>query len=794
MVFVKEIYKRADTHFVMFIVKLFDATDKELIQISIDRGLALTLHEMKLIKKYFSEFERNPTDIELETIAQTWSEHTSHKTFRGKFIAKNKKTIIEDLLKNTVMKATKELNPPWCILVFKDNAGIIEFDEKYALAFKVETHNHPSALEPFGGAATGVGGVIRDILGVWGDPIANTDVLCFGPLNLPEKKVPEGSKHPRYLFNGVVAGVGSYGNNIGIPTVNGSIYFDESYSGNPLVYCGCAGILPKDKFVKNAHIGDYLILAGGRTGRDGLHGVNFASLGLTQISEETSRTSVQIGDPIEEEKLKRAILKIRDDSLASSITDLGGGGLSCAVCETADKFNFGASVELDKVPLKYPINSPWEIWVSESQERMLVTVPEENLERVLKIFRGEEVEAVAIGKLNNSKRLSIYHKGKQVVALQVSFLFNIPRATWVAIPPKTKFKEPKFKEPNDLKNTLSKLLASPTITSKENVIRTYDHEVKGNTVIKPLQGAYFDGPGDAAVIKPVDNSWKGFALSNGFNSNYGKIDCYAMACSVIDEAIRNNICVGGERIALLDNFSWGSPERPELAYGLIEACKACYDLAKEFGTPFISGKDSLYNEANGKPIVSSLLISAIGIVQDIRNAITMDAKRAGNSIYLIGEIHQELGGSEYYKLFNQIGNSVPKVNAKKAKAIFDAVQKAIKLQLISSCHDLSEGGLGVSAAEMAFAGDLGMQINLKKIKTPIKRNDFLLFSESNSRFLVEVAPNKQKDFERVTKGIQISKIGELTQEKDFVVLGLNGKKIIETSTDELKNSWKSGLK
>lgn len=790
----EDTYIRSEEQFELFFVNLLDASDEQMLRVSGERSLSLNLGEMKRVRKHFSGLKRHPTDVELEMIAQTWSEHASHKTFRGRFVNKRGKLIVDDLLKSTIMKATRELNPQWCSLVFKDNAGIIDFDAENSLAFKVETHNHPSALEPFGGAATGVGGVIRDILGVWAYPIANTDILCFGPLDLPDERVPAGSKHPRYLFNGVVAGIGSYGNNIGIPTVNGAIYFDESYTGNPLVYCGCAGILPKDKFVRDAKAGDYIVIAGGRTGRDGIHGATFASLGLTKLSDDTSRTAVQIGDPIEEEKVARAILKIRDLGLSDAITDLGGGGLSSAVGETAAKFGLGVRVELNTIPLKYPINAPWEIWLSESQERMLISVPPKNLEKAMEVFESEEVDAVAIGRFDKSKRIVLTYKGRVVADLHTDFLFDIPRPTWVAVRGKKTLKEPRFAEPKELTRMLFKLLASPNIASKESVVRTYDHEVKGNTVIKPFHGARLDGPGDASVIKPLDGSWEGFALSNGFNSNYGKVDVYAMACSAIDEAIRNNICVGGERIALLDNFSWGSPERPELAHGLIEACNACYDMAKAFQTPFISGKDSLYNEINGRPIASSLLISAIGIVEDIRNAVTMDAKRAGNSLYLVGDTRQELGGSEYYKLFGQMGASVPKVDPQRANATFRAVQKAIKLQLVASCHDLSEGGLGVSASEMSLAGELGMNMDLRKAGSSIRRNDFILFSESNSRFLVEVPKKKGEEFEKTMKGVRVNRVGELTWQKDLTITGLGGKGVVEAGIEELRNAWKGGLK
>ena len=357
---------------------------------------------MKQIQAYFNAQKRNPTDVELQILGQTWSEHCCHKTFKGKILIEGGKEV-NSLFKTYISKATKEINAKWCISVFEDNAGIIDFDKGYAIAAKVETHNHPSAVEPFGGAATGVGGVIRDILGVWADPIACTDVLGFGPLNYDYTKLPAGMKHPKYIYMGVTAGIGTYGNNMGIPTVNGAIYFDESYTGNVVVYCGCIGLLPLKKYKKEAKAGHYVVLAGGKTGRDGIHGVTFASAELTEKSEEVSRPAVQIADPIEEEKVTRAMMKIRDLELGSATTDIGGGGLSSAVGETADRFGCGVTVDLGKVPLKYTGLAPWEIYVSESQERMFLTVPPENLQKVLEIFETEDVEANAIGQLTKEK-------------------------------------------------------------------------------------------------------------------------------------------------------------------------------------------------------------------------------------------------------------------------------------------------------------------------------------------------------------------------------------------------------
>jgi len=785
------LYIHRKVPFLLFEINLLKATDRQLLEISRELGLALSLQEMKAVKNYFLSKKRNATDVELQTIGQTWSEHCFHKTFKGKIKMNGKK--ISGLFKTYIARVAEEVNPRWCFSVFEDNAGIVRFDKDYGIAIKVETHNHPSAIEPFGGAATGVGGVVRDILGVWADPIACTDVLGFGPLDFDYVRLPSGVKHPKYVYMGVVAGIGSYGNNMGIPTVNGAIYFDESYVGNVVVYCGCVGLVPLKKFRRNAKAEDIIVLAGGKTGRDGIHGVTFASAELTEKSEEISRPAVQIANPVEEEKLKRAIIKIRDCEFASAITDLGGGGLSSAVGETAKRFGCGVILELDKVPLKYPNLAPWEIYVSESQERMLLAVPEENLDKVFEIFQEEDVEATAVGRYTADKILQIYYNCEKVAEIDIPFLFNPPCTVKIAKYEPIESVEPFFPEPENLTEMLLRLLSSPNIASKESVIRSYDHEVKGNTVLKPLHGEY-GGPNDAAVLKPLNDSWKGIAISCGMNPNYGKIDVYWMAASAIDEAIRNNVAVGGRKIALLDNFTWGNPEKPERLGSLVKACEACYDFAKAFRTPFISGKDSLYNESPLGPVTPTLLITALGIIPDVRATVSMDVKEPDDLIYIVGQTFKELGGSEYYKHRGFIGKTVPKVRVAKAKKTFKAVTRAIDLGIVKTCHDLSEGGLAVAAAEMAFSGGYGMELFLQKVpRENLGRDDFVLFSESNSRFLVEVSKEAKQEFEVLMKCNIYAEIGKVTKTPIFRIYGLNGNIVIDTSLNDLLASWKRTL-
>ncbi len=767
------------------------ASKEQLAEINNELALGFSPEELRVIQSYFSSEKRKPTDVELQTISQAWSEHCCHKTFKGKIDLDGKE--IQSLFKSYIAKATKEIKAPWCVSVFEDNAGIIKFDKGYGIAAKVETHNHPSAVEPFGGAATGVGGVIRDILGVWADPIACTDVLGFGPLDYDYNKLPAGVKHPKYLYMGVTAGISAYGNNMGIPTVNGAIYFDDSYTGNVIVYCGCIGLLPLNKYIRNAKVGDFVVLAGGKTGRDGIHGVTFASAELTEKSEEISRSAVQIANPIEEEKVKRAIVEIRNLQLGSAVTDIGGGGLSSAVGETAERFNCGVFVDLAKVPLKYQGLVPWEIYLSESQERMLMTVPPENLDQVLAVFEKEDVVATAIGRLIPERRLQLKFNEEVVCDVEMEFMFNLCQSSKAATVKTAKLEEPEFSEPADLNETLIKLLSTPNIASKESVIRTYDHEVKGNTLLKPLQGDYA-GPNDAAVLKPIDDSIKGLTISCGMNPNYGKIDAYWMAASAIDEAIRNNVAVGGRRISLLDNFTWGNPEKPERLGSLVRACEACYNFAVAFKAPFISGKDSLYNESPMGPVTPTLLITAIGVIPNIQNTISMDLKAAGNLLYIVGDTFNELGGSEYYKLKGYLGASVPKVRGAKAKRTFKAVTEAIDEGLVKSCHDLSEGGLAVTAAEMAFAGGLGLEIDLKKVPgKDLYRNDFVLFSESNSRFLIEVAEADRENFEDLMKGKVCALIGKVTKQQKLTIKGLNERLVVDTTLEVLRCSWKKTL-
>jgi len=781
-------------------ISILGVSDKRLMQISADMTLSLNLQEMRAIQNHFAELGRNPTDVELETLAQTWSEHCVHKTLKG-LIRMDGRTI-DNLLKTTIARVTRELDKPWCVSVFVDNAGIIAFDGDMNICFKVETHNHPSAIEPYGGAGTGIGGVIRDTLGtgLGAKPIANTDIFCFGPPDLPRHKVYPGALHPKRVMKGVVAGVRDYGNRMGIPTLNGAVLFDPRYIGNPLVYCGNIGLIPSDKCFKAANPGDLIVLVGGRTGRDGIHGATFSSTELHEQSETVSSGAVQIGNPIEEKRVADTILRARDLDLYTCITDCGAGGLSSAVGEMGAEL--GAEVHLEKVPLKYEGLSCDEIWISEAQERMVIAVPPKNRRRILKLFKSENVEATVIGAFTRDKQLRLYYDNHLVANLDMDFLHNgvpqlVRRATWT----RQRFIEPNLREKKNYGRTLKALLASWNICSKEWIIRQYDHEVQGASVLKPLVGAHNDGPGDAAVIAPLPGIRKGVAVANGINPKYGDIDPYWMAASAIDEAVRQIIAVGGslEPIALLDNFCWGNTDKPDRLGSLVRAARACYDIARIYETPFISGKDSLNNEFRvgnqSIPIPPTLLISAIGIINDVTKCISMDLKEPGNLIYIVGMTYDELGGSHYYALYNMVGNKVPIVRPEQAKRLFTALSDAIGSGLVRACHDCSEGGVAVAAAEMAFAGGHGMELSTLPVPRPreVVRNDTILFSESNSRFLCEVSPENADAFEKALEDVPCAAIGRVTRGARFRIRGLNGSLIVSEKIQTLKQAWKAPL-
>ncbi|MFQ5681050.1 MAG: phosphoribosylformylglycinamidine synthase subunit PurL [Candidatus Omnitrophota bacterium] len=801
-------------------VSVVDADDKALSQISRRGQLSLDLEEMRKIKEYFRRQGRNPSDVELETIAQSWSEHCCHKTFRGKIRLEREGDarpvkVIDNLLKSTIIRATQELDRPWCVSVFEDNSGIIEFDENYNVCFKVETHNHPSALEPFGGANTGLGGVLRDCLGtgLGARPIANTSIFCFAPASYPGIDIPQGVLSPKRVIRGVVAGVADYGNKMGVPTVHGAVIFEDESLANPLVFCGSVGLIPKGKEKKQAQYLDKIMVVGGRTGRDGIHGATFSSAHLDSRSQQTSSSAVQIGNPITQKKMADVLLAARDKGLYSAITDCGAGGLSSAVGEMAK--DLGADVYLEDVPLKYQGLTYREIWISEAQERMVLSVPEKNVQELLDLFKSEDVEARVIGYFRKDKRLRLFYYDRLAADLDVDFLHRgrpeLAREAKIiasggetgAAPSRGQVRDVLSLckgKCRDLTDDLLRVLADDNISSKEWIIRQYDHEVQGGTILKPLTGANNDGPSDAAVIRPLFSSFKGVAVSCGINPRYGMLSPYWMAASCIEEALRQLVCVGADisRLAILDNFCWGSPEDPEQLGRLVDAAQGCYDFAKYFGLPFISGKDSLYNEyrveEKARAIPATLLISALGLVPDIRRIVSMDFKQPGNMIYIVGETRDELGGSIYLRQGRLLGDSVPKIDKDSAGKIIERVSSVIRQGLVKAAHDCSQGGLAVALAEMALAGGWGASVSLAAVPCGGEgrgsRDEVMLFSESNTRFILEIEKDKQKALESNLNGVPFAALGTVSRRNRFRIDDTQGRAVVDTDIDTLRQAWK----
>ncbi len=824
----KQLHVGSPAKFHLQTVPLRELSADNLVALSKERTLSLTLVEMRTVQQHFQTLGRDPTDIELESIAQTWSEHCSHKTLAGRVHYRDERgdRHFNNMLKETIFAATQKIRASlgdndWCVSVFKDNAGIIRFNNDFHVCFKVETHNRPSAIEPYGGANTGVGGVIRDTLGtgLGAKPICNTDVFCFAPPDMPVEKLPPGVLHPRRIMRGVVSGVRDYGNRMGIPTVNGAIYFDERYVGNPLIFCGNVGLIPADKAFKETQPGDYIVAIGGRTGRDGIHGATFSSVELTSQSEKVSGGAVQVGNAITEKMVLDVLLQTRNEGLFSAVTDCGAGGFSSAVGEMGGEI--GAEVWLDRAPLKYDGLTYTEIWISEAQERMVFSVPEKNWARFEAVCAAENVEAVILGKFVPTGNLTLKYHDQVVGELSMHFLHDgRPKTERQAVYSPRKRAECVVPPPGlklDHNATLLELLGSLNIASKEWVIRQYDHEVQGGSVIKPLTGIANDGPSDAAVLRPVLNSRQGIVVACGMNPRLGELDPYHMAASAIDEAVRNCVAVGADpaRIAILDNFCWGYTDRPETLGELVRAALACHDVALALGTPFISGKDSLNNEysydADGQrktiSIPPTLLISALGQVADVQQCVTMDLKSPGNLLYLVGNTRDELAGSHFEMIrgagilaADDCGSEMPRVNLDLAKPTFAAMHQAIKSGTVRACHDLSEGGLAVAVAEMAFAGGHGARVRLAEMPTDIPAADrsehfesVLLYSESNTRFLVEVAPNKQAQFEAALQGIPHAHIGEVTETGCVQIAGTN-RLLVDADLATLKEAWQKPLR
>ena len=775
-----KLFKKKNYPFDLYEIDVFSASDEELKGISDRMGIALALPEMKRIKDYFKDKKRNPTDVELEALGQAWSEHCCYKSSKIP-------------LKMHVFGIEEDK------IIAREDAGVIEFDKNHYYCAALESHNHPSAVEPYGGAATGVGGIVRDVVCMGSQPIAYIDPLFFGPLDLPIKEVPKGTKHPRYLFKGVVDGIRDYGNRIGIPTLSGQVYFHKGYTGNCLVNVGCIGVMKKEELIHSRAKapGNIYIYVGGKTGRDGIHGATFASAELTDQSEESSRSAVQVGDPITKEPLIHVTLECNRKGLLEGLKDFGGGGLSCVSGELAYAAGFGAEIHLDNIPLKEEGLSPWEIWVSESQERMMFLVDPKNVDRVLHICKQWDVTAVVVGKVIKEKITRVFFKGKKILEMDMDFytggpVYNSCERPFT-IPKKRKTEENDFRM-SDLNDILRKLLTSPNISSKEWVIRQYDHEVRGNTVIKPLQGKIgIQTHGDSTVLKPLEDSFRGLAVTANVNPRFMERDPYWGACSAIDETCRNLVSVGANPDSLLDCLNFGNPEKPERMGEFYEACRGLGDTARELKLPFVSGNVSFYNESVKTAVPPTPEIVGIGIVDDIRKCVTSDFKDEGNPIYLVGKkTDKEMGGSEYYNILDFDEGIVPKTDIQILKNCIDSILSTIDKEYVSSCHDVSEGGIAVCLSEMTIGGDIGAIIDITNINKQL-RTDFKLFSESNTRWIIEINKKYEKDFEKILikKNTPFIKIG-ITKGKKLVIYDRN-KIVVNLDISVLRNIWKNAI-
>jgi phosphoribosylformylglycinamidine synthase len=746
-------------------VPILESDPENLKKISETTGAGLELQEMEKIKGYFEKKMRNPTDVELQALGQAWSEHCSYKTSMP---------ILKEVLLN--------IEAPQNMVVVEEDAGVVEFDDDHAYVIAFESHNHPSAIEPYGGAATGIGGILRDVVCMGAQPVALIDPLFFGRLDYADT-LPKGVKHPKFLFSGVVAGIRDYGNRVGIPTVAGQVFFHDSYLSNCIVNVGCVGVVKKEEIIHSrvGAPGDYFVLTGGRTGRDGIHGVTFASAELHENSEYESRSAVQVGDPILKEPLIHACLEANQKKLLTGLKDLGGGGLSCVIGEMAYAAGYGAEVSLDDVPLKERGMASWEIWVSESQERMMLSVHPDHVKEVKKIFEKWDVPCTVIGKVIPERVLRITHNGDTILEMELDFLTKSPRYkrpyTIRAVPAVI----PDVAPPDDYNEILLMLLSSPAICSKDWVIRQYDHEVRGSTVIKPLHGKIgWYTHGDAAVIKPLRDSYRGLAITADVNPRWVEIDPYWGAASAVDEVCRNLAAVGALPHSLADCLNFGNPEKPERLGDFAEVARGLYLVASTMGISFVSGNVSFYNESHSGAIPPTPTILGVGIVADIRKALTADLKEEGNVLYQIGEAEKEMGGSEYYELRGVHGTQIPRTDPDALNQRVENLLKAADNGWVASCHDISHGGLAVCVSEMAVGGNKGVTISVGDNKV------VELFSESNSRWVIEVKKGKEREIETLF-GNDAHRLGEVTGSRIVI------DDIVDVPLQRVQNAWETPL-
>lgn len=764
------------------VIRISEFSDEQLINLSMKMGLALSLKEMKRIQMYFKGKKRSPTDIELEALGQAWSEHSCYKSSKVP-LKKYVYGIAEDKV------------------VAREDAGVVEFDRNHYYCAALESHNHPSAVEPYGGAATGVGGIVRDIVCMGAHPLAYIDPLFFGSLHMKHEAVPSGVKHPRYLFQGVVDGIRDYGNRIGVPTLAGQVYFHPGYTSNCLVNVGSIGIMKKKEMVHSSakQSGDVYIYVGGKTGRDGIHGVTFASAELTDESEETSRSAVQVGDPITKEPLIHVTLTCNRLGLLQGLKDFGGGGLSCVAGELAHAAGLGAEIYLDDIPLKEEGLAPWEMWISESQERMMFVVRPENIDQVLHICKQWDVNAVVVGEVIEEPVARVFYKNKKILDMDLEFYTGGPVYDETERP----YKLPKEKKDQvsidtidlpDFTHTLKSLLQQENIASKEWVVRQYDHEVQGHTIIKPLQGTMNqETHGDATVLKPLQDSNKGIVVTADVNPRFMILDPYHGARAAIDESCRNLIAVGARPDALLDCLNFGNPEKPERMGEFYEALRGMGEIAKALSLPFMSGNVSFYNEAITSAVPPTPEIMGIGLIEDVRKSVSVPFKKENEFVYLVGKkTSEEFGGSEYFNLRQIQGGRVPQTDIDLLKRCMNGLLTVMDKNLVSACHDVSEGGIAVCIAEMAMGNKIGVKIDVEKIPGSV-REDILLFSETTTRWIVSIPKYHQKDFERMLSSANTpySLIGVTIG--DHVKFLMNETSLINEHVNTLYECWSTGI-
>jgi phosphoribosylformylglycinamidine synthase II len=765
-------------------------SDADLEACSKALGIRLSLTEMKAAREYFRAKGRPATDVEMEALGQAWSEHCCYKSSKP-------------VLKRHVYGIAEEK------IVCREDAGVLPFAGEWYYVPKLESHNHPSAIEPYGGAATGIGGVLRDVLCMGAQPVALVDPLFFGPLDTPIASLPTGVKHPRFLLSGVVEGIRDYGNRTGIPTVAGSINFHPGYTGNCLVNVGCVGVMHESMLThsKAGGVGDVFVYLGNPTGRDGIHGVAFASEELSEASEEASRSAVQVGDAILKEPLIHVILEVIERRLVTGCKDFGGGGLSCVAGELAYDAGFGCEIDLEKVPVKLAGLAPWEIWVSESQERMMVTAKPDQVEPILHVARKWDVPAAVVGRVIREPVNRARYRGETVLEFDLSFSTGGPVYDRPIKPRRIERKSyVDFPLPKDLDQALLWMLAHPSVMSKSWAIRQYDHEVRAATVLKPLQGVVgLEGPGDAAVLKPVPELDQALALATAVNPNHTSRDPYWGAAGAMDEAVRNLAAVGARIDSFCDNLNFGNPEKPERMWELEESARGLGDMARVLGAPFSSGNISLYNEGPQGPIPPTPTVMGIGILSHFKHTTSIDLKRAGNKLFVLGHTYRDLGGSLYMERMGKEGERVPQADPEILKASAELLVTAIEKGLVRAAHDCSEGGIGVALAEMCFAGRLGADVDLKFLggfgdergyQPGPMRGDHKLFSESNSRWILEVQPGNvgplKALFDKPVLRNLLYPLGDVTKELQVRVRD-GPHKLVDVGVEACRHAWRDAM-